>query len=387
MSQSDGPLSGGNSGGASPKGKGGLRQFYERTRDRLRRGRSRMQQGGAAAGEMMRSIADSVGADEWVEQAFERARGLSAPSIEQLPVDFKLRQSAWPRRLYERVFPIKHIFRMGYRHENEFLEDFMPISNESYIGRGTYKFVYRLHWQMVIKVSKDVMGSDPIFGRLYREVAQEPDKFLKPEELALWEHLKHGRGSGARERVDHKFARLGMERYHYWKVREELPDLVLPTRFFMGVRYRQRLAGRDFFSRKIMPMDSQVLLVGKHLKEFATAGKQADQGWMGRTFAPGYDFEFDIGRFGQIKKKVLLKITEDFRRLIRFTEVLALREKLILDIHTENLIITLPDFQLKVFDFHLFDEHLYEPSLKFDSPEKDHIEVIEKFIESFDLDR
>ena len=374
------------SGGGGDK-KGGIRKLYERVRDRVQRSRRSVKRGGAAAGQYMRSMADTVGADEWVEQAFERARQLRSPSIEQLPVDFKLRQSAWPRRIYEWVFPIRHIFRMGYRHEDEFLEDFMPITPDSYIGRGTYKFVYRLPWQMVIKVGKDVLGSDPIFGSTFREVVEGPDKFLKPEELSLWRHLKRRRGATARERVDHKFARLGMERYHYWKVREELPDLVLPTRFFMGVRYRQRLSGRDFFSRKIMPMDSQVLLVGKHLKEFATAGKQADQGWMGRTFAPGYDFEFDIGRFGQIKKKVLLKITEDFRKLIRFTDLLAIREKLILDIHTENLIITLPDFQLKVFDFHLFDEHLYEPSLKFDSPEKDHIEVIEKFIESFELDR
>ncbi|MBX7057173.1 MAG: hypothetical protein K1X75_03840 [Leptospirales bacterium] len=189
-----------------------------------------------------------------------------------------------------------------------------------------------------------------------------------------------------REKMQFKFFRLGMERYHYWKVREALPDLVLPTRFFMGVRYRRRLMGENFFSRKITPMDSQIMLVGKHLKEFARAGKKSRQGLLGGRLFPSFDFEFDIGRFGQIKKKVLVKIAEDFRRLIEYTERLAREEKLILDIHTENLIITLPDFQLKIFDFHLFDEHLYDPAMQTDRPEQDHIEVIEKFVESFHLE-
>ena len=83
-----------------------------------------------------------------------------------------------------------------------------------------------------------------------------------------------------------------------------------------------------------------------------------------------------------MKKKVLLKITEDFRRLIDFTQDLAVREKLIYDIHTENIIITLPEFELKIFDFHIFDQHLYTGAADFDRPEREHIEVIEKFIEA-----
>ncbi len=365
---------------------GEFRKFYDRVRDRLRRGRKRVEQSGQDAGAYMRSLMDSFSDEKWIEQAFDRARELTAPSIEQLPVDFQLRQSSWPRRLYEHLFPITHIFRLNYKHDREFLEDFMPITPESYIGRGSYKFVYKLPWQMVVKVSKDILGSDPVFGSLYREVVDNKEGFLRPEELHLLDHYESRLPRWRRERLRGKFYRLGLERYHYWIVREQLRDLVLPTKFFMGVRYRRRL-NEDFYSRKMMPMDSQVLLMGKHLKEFATAGRKRDQGLLGRTFMPAYDFEFDIGRFGKIKKKVLLKITEDFRRLIKFTELLATRDRLILDIHTENIIITLPDFQLKIFDFHLFDEHLYEPSNIHDSPEKDHIEVIERFIESFELDR
>ena len=361
------------------------RKPFEQVRNRIGRSWRKARIRDFEPRRVVRSLLDSFN-DEWMERAFQNAREKQAPEIDRLPVDFKLRQSSLPRRMYEAVFPVSHAVRVSYRHEGEFFEDFMPLSAESYIGRGSYKFVYRLPWQMVVKVSKEILPADPIIGSTFREVADNLDNFLKPDEIAFVEHLKRGRGRTARERLDFKFFRLGMERYHYWKVREALPDLVLPTRFFMGMRFR-RLPLPHTFVSKLTPMDSQILLVGKHLKEFARAGRRADQGKLRARFFPRYDFDFDIGRFGQIKKKVLLKITEDFERLIAFTRLLAEREKLILDIHTENIIITLPEFQLKIFDFHLFDEHLYEPSLKHDSPEQDHIEVIERFIESFGLER
>lgn len=360
-------------------------RWLQRLRERMRSGGERLQRGGERAGQAMKSLLDSF-SDEWIEQAFRIARQRRAPELEQLPVDFKLRESALPRRIYERLFPIAYVMRLGYRYDAENLEDFMPISADSYIGRGSYKFVYRLPWQMVVKISKEILPSDPICGSLYREVAGNRERFLNEEELDLMDSLCARRRGYRREKMQFKFFRLGMERYHYWKVREALPDLVLPTRFFMGVRYRRRLMGENFFSRKITPMDSQIMLVGKHLKEFARAGKKSRQGLLGGRLFPSFDFEFDIGRFGQIKKKVLVKIAEDFRRLIEYTERLAREEKLILDIHTENLIITLPDFQLKIFDFHLFDEHLYDPAMQTDRPEQDHIEVIEKFVESFHLE-
>ena len=358
-----------------------LKDIWKRTRERL--GGSRVVQGSRAASGVVKSVLDSL-KDEALEKAFRLAREQKAPSNDEIPVDFQLRQSTWPRRIYERVRPVSHACRITSRHEREFLDDFMPLSPEAYIGRGSYKFVYRMPWKMVLKVSKEILQSDPLFGSLYREVDSNQERFLEPEELELMEYLS-ARRMLPRERLRFKFNRLALERLSYWKVREALPDLVIPTKFFMGVRYRRHIHGFGY-SEKITPMDSQVLLVGKHLKEFATAGKEMPRGRFFRKFKPRFEFLFDSGRFGKIKKKVLVKIAEDFQRLIRFTEFLAYREKLILDIHTENIIITLPDFQLKVFDFHLFDEHLYEPSLKFDRPEKDHIEVIEKFVESFHLD-
>ncbi len=360
-----------------------FKDIFTRVRDRIETARGKVAAGGRQAGNMVKSIAEMAG-DTIIDTAFKKARETAAPETEQLPVDFQLRQSSFARRTYERVFPVSHVFRMESRHDREFLEDFMPISNDAYIGRGSYKFVYRLPWRMVLKVSKEVLPSDPLFGSTFREVDADQSRFLKPEELELQDYLCVRKSRGKRERLRFKFNRLGLERYHYWRVREALPDLTLPTRYFMGVRYRNRLF-RDGHSEKITPMDNQIMLVGKHLKEFARAAKKSRQGRFLSRFSPKYDFEFESRRFGKVKKKVLLKIAEDFRRLIKFTEMLALREKLILDIHSENIIITLPDFELKIFDFHIFDEHLYEPSLKFDRPEKDHIEAIEKFIDSLEV--
>ena len=45
------------------------------------------------------------------------------------------------------------------------------------------------------------------------------------------------------------------------------------------------------------------------------------------------------------------KALQDFQRLIQFTEELARKEKLILDIHAENIILSLPDFRLKILIF------------------------------------
>jgi len=357
-----------------------FKDIITRVQNRIDAARDRITEQSRQAGDLMRSVLDTFD-DEWMEKAFKIARETLAPAVEELPVDFQLRQSSLFRRFYERVFPVSHVFRISAKYGREYLEEYMPISNDSYIGRGSYKFVYSLPWRMVLKVSKEVLPSDPIFGSLFRQAAAHPDVFLAPEERELMDFLSKGKSAYKKDRVAFKFARLGMERLHYLKVREALPDLVLPTRYFMGVRYREKFFGEGH-SEKMTVMDSQIMLVGKHLKEFARAGKKSEQHAIFRKISPRYDFEFDSMRFGRIKKKVLLKIAEDFRRLIKFTELLALREKLILDIHTENIIITLPDFELKIFDFHLFDEHLYEPSLKFDRPEKDHIEVIEKFIDS-----
>ncbi len=360
-----------------------LTDIYTRVRDRVRLAQEHLSDTSQQAGDMMRNVIDTF-SDEWIEQAFSLARQKIAPSVDELPVDFQLRQSSMMRRIYERLFPVSHVFRVSAKYGREYLEEYMPINNSSYIGRGSYKFVYSLPYQMVLKISKEILPSDPIFGSQFRLVDAEQSRFLGPEEIELQNILSRGKKSYRQERIRFKFNRLGMERLHYWRVREALPDLVLPTKYFMGIRYRNKLFGEGH-SEKMTVMDSQIMLMGKHLKEFAMAGKQSHQNRFWKQFSPRFDFVFDSGRFGRIKKKVLIKITEDFRRLIRFTEMLAVRDKLILDIHTENVIITLPDFELKIFDFHLFDEHLYEPSLKFNRPEKDHIEVIEKFIESLNL--
>ncbi|MCB1172843.1 MAG: hypothetical protein KDK39_04730 [Leptospiraceae bacterium] len=360
-----------------------LKDRWQQLRSRYQKRKRQLQEFQSGLG--VRNLLDSF-TDDWMNQAFQLARQRKAPEIEELPADFKLRQSGWIRRLYEWLLPVSHVSRIEFEHQRECFTDYYPINAHSYIGRGSYKFVYKMPWQMVLKVGKPVLQSDPLLGSLYREVAGNPDRFLSKTELDLMEYLCQGQRRGLKEHYLFQFHRLALERYSYWKVREALPDMVLPTRFFMGAHFRH-LPLRGHYRMRIRPMDSQIMLVGKHLKEFAVAGKRSQQGRLRRRFFPSYDFEFDSGRFGKIKKKTLLKITEDFRRLITYTEHLAQNEKLILDIHTENLIITLPDFQLKIFDFHLFDEHLYEPSLKFDRPEKDHIEVIERFIDSLALNK
>lgn len=358
-----------------------FRQKFSQLKERWKNRKKRFRKSNATLA--VKSLLESF-TDEWMEQSFRLARERTAPDLEDLPADFKLRQSGPFRRFYEWLFPVSHVSKISFAYGRESIQEFFPIDKQSYIGRGSYKFVYKLPWQMVIKVAKPILNSDPLLGSLYREVASQPDKFLDENELDLLHFLNKGASEHRKQRNEFQFHRLALERYSYWKVREALPDMVLPTRFFMGVQFR-KMPLRGQYKMRIRPMDSQIMLIGKHLKEFAVSGTHSEQGKIRKKFFPKYDFQFDIGRFGKIKKKTLVKIQNDFFRLIEYTQKLATDEKLILDIHTENLIITLPEFELKVFDFHIFDEHLYEPSLKFDRPDKDHIEVIEKFIESFDL--
>ncbi len=358
-----------------------IRDIFHRVRRRIRNARDRVGVQGQRAADVMRSAFD----EDWIDRALEKARETLAPRKELIPVDFQLRQHSLPRRIYERMVPLSHVMRMQMRYDRPFLDDFMPVGPDSYIGRGSYKFVYSLPWKMVLKVGKKILPSDPLCGSLFREVAGKPEKFLKKEELELMDYLcSRRRTTAGKERIRFNFYRLGLERYSYAIVKQALPDMVLPTRFFMGVRYRQSLFGHGH-TETLRPMDTQLLLTGKHLKELAVSGKEAEQGRLGRFFSPRFEFTFDIGRFGTVKKKQLEKIRDDLLRLVRFTETLADRDRLILDIHTENLIITIPDFELKIFDFHIFDEHLYTMARGYDRPEQEHIEVIEKFIASFGL--
>ena len=322
--------------------------------------------------------------EQWTKKSFEAARRRKAPAIERLPHDFQLRKSAWPRRLYETLFPVRHVFRLGFEDGAETLTNFMPITKESYIGRGSYKFVYSLPWQMVVKVSKEVLPANPLFGSIFQDIVRYPEKFLTQEEMALWSYLKRGRKRGRLiEKLDFKFYRLGLERYHYWKVRDALPDIALDTRFCMGARYRSRIWDRDSFARKITPIDNQIMLAGKHLKEFARSVKKKKKLSPIHFFRPRFGIRFDNGLLQELKEKALHKAVEDFGRLIEFTKELARKEKLVLDIHAENIILSLPDFRLKIFDFHLFDEKRYYNAIPNSEGIKEHIELIEEFVRSF----
>lgn len=304
--------------------------------------------------------------------------------IENLPINLELRQKGFFRDLYDKLFPVSHVFQMTYRYNREFLEDFMPISNDQYIGRGSYKLVYRLPWGQVLKVGKSKFYSDPLFGSLFKEVAKNLHIYLKPEEIQLMDYLKSKvRGSSKKEAIEMKFQRLGLERLHYWKVKGLLPDLVLPTKFFMGIRYRSHPFMED--STTLTPCDNQHLLPGKHLKEFVILNEKVKKNPLEDKLFPKWKLNFDSNKFGFVSKYKLKKIAFNFHRVVEATKYLASKENLILDLHSENLIITLPDFELKVFDFHVFDDYLYEPSSNRLAPEADHIETIQKFISSFEL--
>ncbi|WP_336297482.1 hypothetical protein [Leptospira sp. GIMC2001] len=302
----------------------------------------------------------------------------------EIPVDAKLRDSGWIRKFYERIFPTSHIFRITQRYGREFLDNFMPISPGDYIGRGSYKFVYKLPWNQVVKVGKSKFPSDPLFGSLYKEVARNLEKYLKPEELSLKDFLQSKvRSRSAKDDIEFKFRRLGLERLQYWKLKTLIPDLVLPTRFYMGWRVRKTPWGVPLVS--LTPCDNQKILPGKHMKEFVRLREKIPQNPIADALFPKWKLNFDTAQFGVISRPHLKRIAFDFHRIIEVTKYLAEEEKLIFDVHSENVIITFPDYTLKLFDFHLFDEHLYEPSQENPSPELDHIRMIEEFIRSFEL--
>lgn len=305
--------------------------------------------------------------------------------IEDLPVDEVLRKSGFFRNLYEKLFPVSHVFRITYRYDREFLDNFMPLSQDGYIGRGSYKFVYKLPWNQVVKIGKSKLPSDAIFGSLFKEVGRDITRFLKPEEIELRDFLKAQTSRDSKkDEIDFKFKRLGLERLHYWKLKSLIPDLVVPTRFFMGLRIRNNPFGIPNVT--LTPCDQQTLLAGKHLKEFTIRNEKLEQNPILNKLFPKWKLNFDSHRFGVISKSKLKKIAVDFNRVIEVTKFLAEEEKLIFDIHAENIIITLPDFELKIFDFHVFDDYLYEPSEENPTPEMDHILIIEEFIKSFELD-
>lgn len=305
--------------------------------------------------------------------------------LEDLPVDEVLRKSGFFRNLYEKLFPVSHVFRITYRYDREFLDNFMPLSKDGYIGRGSYKFVYKLPWNQVVKIGKSKLPSDVIFGTLFKEVGRDLARFLKPEEIELRDYLKSQTSRDSKkDEIDFKFKRLGLERLHYWKLKSLIPDLVVPTRFFMGLRVRNNPFGIPNVT--LTPCDQQPLLAGKHLKEFTIRNEKLDQNPILDKLFPKWKLNFDSHRFGVISKSKLKKIAVDFNRVIQVTKFLAEEEKLIFDIHAENIIITLPDFELKIFDYHVFDDYLYEPSEENPTPEMDHIQIIEEFIKSFELD-
>ncbi|GBF49724.1 hypothetical protein LPTSP4_12430 [Leptospira ryugenii] len=306
--------------------------------------------------------------------------------MEDLPVDEVLRQSGPFRKFYEWAFPVSHVFRITHRYHREYLDNFLPLSNQDYIGRGSYKFVYKLPWNQVVKIGKSKLPSDSLFGSLYKEVGKDLNRYLKKEEIALKDFLQSKTMfDGKKDEIEFKFRRLGLERLHYWKLKSLLKELVIPTRFFMGIKVRN--TPWKVPSVSLTPCDQQPLLAGKHLKEFTVKNEKINQGVILDKFFPRWKLNFNSHRFGLVSKSQLRKIAVDFNRVIEATKFLANEEGLIFDVHSENIIITLPDFELKIFDFHLFDDFLYEPSEENPTPEMDHINLINEFIRSFELDK
>lgn len=306
--------------------------------------------------------------------------------IEDLPVDLSLRPLGTVRSVYERIFPVSHVFELSYKYDRDFLDNFMPISLDDYLGRGSYKFVYKLPWNQVVKVGIKKFPSDPLFGSLYKEVNRNLEIYLKPEELQLKQFLeKKMLRKTSREVMDFKFKRLALERLHYWKIKNLLPDLVWPTRYFMGMRFRNAPFRLPMMT--ITPCDNQNLIPGKHLKEFVKLKEKIKQNPLNDKFFPKWKLNFDTHKFGMIHKNKLKKIAYNFHRVVEASKYLASKEKLIIDLHSENIIITIPEFELKIFDFHVFDEHLYEPSESGLPPGEDHIQAINEFIDSFELSK
>jgi serine/threonine protein kinase len=326
--------------------------------------------------------------EKGLEKELERDPNTSLPPIplEYLPVDMGLRKSNFIRKTYEKIFPVTHVFRIYYKYKGEFLDNFMPISNEDFLGRGSYKFVYRLPWNQVLKIGKSKLPSDPLFGSLYKKVGKDLGSYLKPEEIELKNYLyKNLKYESNFDKIEFHFKRLALERLHYWKVKTLIPDLVLPTKHFMGLRFRRGIFGFPLIS--ITPCDNQVLIPGKHLKEFVHLKERIKNNPISDLFSPNWKLNFDYQKFGEVPRSKLKKIALNFHRVIETTRYLAQNEKLILDLHSENIIIMFPEFELKIFDFHLFDEHLYDIGTDKMSPLEEHIATINEFINSFKLSK
>lgn len=326
--------------------------------------------------------------EKGLDKEFYKDPNISFPPIpiEYLPVDMGLRKSGPVRNFYEYMFPVTHAFRISYKYEGEFLDEFMPISSNDYIGRGSYKFVYRLPWNQVLKVGKSKLPADPLFGSLFKKVSKDLPSYLKSEELDLKNYLmQKTKSSTAKDKIEFNFRRLALERLHYWTVKTLLPDLVLPTRHFMGMRYRKGLFGIP--SATLTPCDNQTIIPGKHLKEFVHLKERLNQNFFQKTISPTWKLNFNYQKFGEVNRSKLKKIAYNFHRVIEATRYLAEKEKLILDLHSENIIIMLPDFELKIFDFHVFDEHLYDLGTDRISPLDEHIQTIDEFINSFQLSK
>ncbi len=306
--------------------------------------------------------------------------------IEYLPVDMGLRKSNVMRNFYEWMFPVTHTFRVTHKYKKEFLDEFMPMDSKDFIGRGSYKFVYRLPWNHVLKVGKSKLPSDPLFGTLFKQVGKDLPSYLKPDELELKNYLQNKTNNiDKKEKLEFHFKRLALERLHYWKIKTLLPDLVLPTRHFMGIKYRKGLFSIPIAT--MTPCDNQILIPGKHLKEFVQLKERLKQNLVEGIVSPEWKLNFDYTKFGDVSTSKLKKIALNFHRVIEATKYLAEKEKLILDLHSENIIIMLPEFELKVFDFHIFDEHLYELGDGKLAPVDEHIKTIQIFIDSFELSK
>jgi hypothetical protein len=326
--------------------------------------------------------------EKGLEKELDKDPNVSLPPIplEYLPIDMGLRKSGFMRNAYERLFPVTHAFRIYYKYKGEFLDDFMPISNEDFLGRGSYKFVYRLPWNQVLKIGKSKLLSDPLFGSLYKKVGKDLPSYLKPEEIELKNYLqKQLKYESSADKIEFHFKRLALERLHYWKVKTLIPDLVLPTKHFMGVRFRRGLFGFPLMT--LTPCDNQTLIPGKHLKEFVHLKERIKSNPISNVFSPNWKLNFNYDKFGEVSRAKLKKIALNFHRVIETTKYLAENEQLILDLHSENIIIMLPEFELKIFDFHLFDEHLYEIGTDKRTPLEEHIFTINEFINSFQLSK
>ncbi|MCB1176395.1 MAG: hypothetical protein KDK36_02340 [Leptospiraceae bacterium] len=326
--------------------------------------------------------------EKGLDKEFFKDPNISLPPIpiEYLPVDMGLRKSGFVRNAYEKVFPVTHAFRITYKYSGEFLDEFMPISNDDFLGRGSYKFVYRLPWNQVLKIGKSKLGSDPLFGSLFKEVGKDLSSYLKPEELELKDYLqKEMKYESSKDKLEFHFKRLALERFHYWKIKTLLPDLVLPTRHFMGLRFRKGLFGVPMMT--LTPCDNQTIIPGKHLKEFVHLKERIKSNAIKDVFSPTWKLNFDFNKFGEVSKSKLKKIAYNLHRVIEATKYLAKEEKLVLDLHSENIIIMLPEFELKIFDFHLFDEHLYDLGSDKITPVDEHISTINEFINSFGLSK